>query len=364
QEHRVELSAAGRARVRETAGESVAGLTSDRLFTAVERAIRVERELIRDRHYVVRDEQIVIVDEFTGRLAEGRQWRGGLHQAVEAHEALTVTPPTSPAARINVQEFFTRYPHLAGMTGTARSATAEFRTFYRRMVAEIPTHVPGRREVLPTRLLPTAAAKAQAVLEETKAMHDLGRPVLIGTRSIDKSEQLSALFTAAGLPHEVLHARRIAQEAELIARAGELGRVTIATNMAGRGTDIALGPGVSALGGLHVIGTELHDASRIDRQLFGRCARQGDPGSCRQFLSLDDELLDQSLGGAAANRLRARQQNRVTGLDALTGLFRRAQRRLERRQFRDRQLLVHHAKMRREQLAPLGYDPFLDIADE
>lgn len=363
-EHRVELTAAGRARVRELAEPSVARLTSDRLFSSVERAIRVERELIRDRHYVVRDGKIVIVDEFTGRLAEGRQWRGGLHQAVESREGLQVTAPNSPAARITVQEYFTRYPHLAGMTGTAQGAAGEFRVFYRRPVAVIPTHRPCRREVLPTRICGTAEEKARAVLEETQSLHAAGRPVLIGTRSIDKSEQLSALFSAAGLPHEVLHARRLAREAELVSRAGQSQRVTIATNMAGRGTDIVLEPGVAEAGGLHVIGTELHDSSRIDRQLFGRCARQGDPGSCRQFLALDDELLDQALGSVAANRLRERYRSRPTGLDGLAGVFQRAQRRIERRQFRERELLVFQARVRREQLAPLGHDPFLDIAEE
>ena len=252
------------------------------IYEHVERAIRVRRDFHLDRQYVVRDGEIVIVDEFTGRLSEGRKWRSGIHQAVEAREGLKVTFDAGQAAQVTVQDYFLRYRHLAGMTGTAATSAAELKKIYRargRGRADQPAAGPA---ALPTMCTPRARRWA-AVVDEVAALHAAGRPVLVGTRSIDKSEHFRGCSPPAGIEHHVLNARQLAAEAEIVARAGESGRVTVSTNMAGRGTDIRLGPGVAELGGLHVIGTEMHEAARIDRQLFGRCGRQGDPGTYRQY---------------------------------------------------------------------------------
>ena len=361
---RLELTSAGRELVRALPKPStIDSLRLTHLYEYAERAIRVEREFLRDCHYVVRDRKVVIVDEFTGRIAEGRQWRDGIHQAVEAKEGLDISPAGGSAARITVQEFFSLYRGLAGMTGTATGSHREFRKAYGLLVAEIPTHRPCRRKRLPDRALPTAEAKWQAVADEIHEMHATGRPVLIGTRSIDKSERLSAVLKAAGIEHSVLHARHLAEEAAIVARAGESGRVTVATNMAGRGTDIRLADGVAALGGLHVIGTELHDSSRIDRQLFGRCARQGDPGSCRQFVSLDDDILEIGLGTGRAAALRRSLQGGAPIGEHVVALFLKAQRNIERRHFQDRQILTREARHHRRLHERLGQDPYLDAVD-
>ncbi|HWA98035.1 MAG TPA: preprotein translocase subunit SecA, partial [Pirellulales bacterium] len=306
-ERRAWLTGAGRQRVR-TLSQAPAmqrvGVAT--LYEYIERAIKVSRDYLRDRHYVVREGEVLIVDEFTGRIAEGRKWRDGIHQAVEAQEGLEVTAGTGQAARITVQEFFLRYPHLGGMTGTAATSAGELRKIYRMRVETIPTNRPAIREAWPERVYGTADERWQAVIDEVRELHDQGRPVLIGTRSIDKSEHLSRMLKQAGIAHDVLNARQIAREAEIVAEAGELGRVTVSTNMAGRGTDIQLGPGVGELGGLHVICTEIHDSARIDRQLIGRCGRQGDPGSYRQMMALDDEILLAGLGPETAERLKQR----------------------------------------------------------
>ncbi len=275
------------------------------IYRFIERAILVEREYKLDRQYVVRDGEIVIVDEFTGRLAEGRKWREGLHQAVEAHQGVEVTVATGQAARVTIQDFFLRYEKLAGMTGTAIDSANELRRIYRCHVLRIPTNKPAIRQRLRTQVFGTEESKWKAVVEEVCQLHEEGRPVLIGTRSIDKSEVLSRLLTERGITHQVLNANHIAAEAEIVKQAGAQGRVTVSTNMAGRGTDIKLGPGIAELGGLHVILTEMHDAARIDRQLSGRCGRQGDPGTFRQYLALDDDLLLAGLGPKKSDRLEA-----------------------------------------------------------
>jgi preprotein translocase subunit SecA len=356
----VELTSEGRRLVREL--PKPAGMHSVGMFTIyeyIERAVRVDREFILDRQYVIIDGEIVIVDEFTGRIAEGRKWRAGVHQAVEAKEGVEVTVETGQAARITVQDYFLLYPHLAGMTGTAWSSAGELRKIYNCRVIPIPTNKPAIRQRLADAIFGTADAKWESIAEEVAQAHALGRPVLIGTRSIDKSELLSKLLRARGIVHQILNAHHVATEAEIVARAGELDRVTVSTNMAGRGTDIKLGPGVAELGGLHVILTEMHDSARIDRQLAGRCGRQGDPGTFRQYLSLDDELL-MGLGPERAHELEAQGKKGETGYDDLGKLFRQSQRRIERRHFRDRRVLMHQEKERKKMQIQMGQNPYLD----
>lgn len=330
------------------------------MYRFIERSILVEREYKLDRQYVVRDGEIVIVDEFTGRLAEGRKWREGLHQAVEAKQGVEVTVATGQAARVTIQDFFLRYEKLAGMTGTAIDSAAELRRIYRCHVLPIPTNRPAIRQRLRTQVFGTEQSKWEAVVEEICQLHAQGRPVLIGTRSIDKSEVLSRMLAERGIAHEVLNANHIAAEAEIVAKAGVQGRVTVSTNMAGRGTDIKLGPGVVELGGLQVILTEMHDAARIDRQLSGRCGRQGDPGTYRQYLALDDDLLLAGLGPKKSDRLKARGERTTRSLDHLSYLFRRAQRRMEARHYRQRRALMYFEKERKKMQQQMGQDPYLD----
>ena len=330
------------------------------IYRFIERAVLVEREYKLDRQYVVREGEIVIVDEFTGRLAEGRKWREGLHQAVEARQGVEVTVETGQAARVTIQDFFLRYEKLAGMTGTAIDSAGELRRIYRCHVVRIPTNKPAIRQRLRTLVFGTEDAKWQAVVEEICQLHDKGRPVLIGTRSIDKSKVLSRMLTERGVQHEVLNANHIAAEAEIVKEAGTQGRVTVSTNMAGRGTDIKLGPGVIELGGLHVILTEMHDAARIDRQLSGRCGRQGDPGTYRQYLGLDDDLLLAGLGPKKSDRLKAYGERATGNLDRLSYLFRRAQGRMERRHFGQRRALMYFEKERKKMQQQMGQDPYLD----
>ncbi len=361
QTRKVQLTAAGRQKARQLPKpQTLAPVAIADVYQHVERAILVDREYHRDRQYVVRDREIVIVDEFTGRLGEGRKWRDGIHQAIEAKEQVEVTVDTGQAARITVQDFFLRYARLAGMTGTARSSARELRTIYKCRVVPIPTRRPVIRKPLHELVLGTAEAKWTAVVDEAAAMHQSGRPVLIGTRSIDKSVHLSRLLEAKGIEHQVLNAHKIAEEAEIVAGAGERGKVTVSTNMAGRGTDIILGDGVAELGGLHVICTEMHDSARIDRQLRGRCGRQGDPGTYRQFLALDDELLETGLGSKAACKLRTVGRQSDGPLDGYARLFRRAQRRIERRHFRARRRLMYLEQQRKEMHRQMGQDPYLD----
>ncbi|MDZ7620171.1 MAG: preprotein translocase subunit SecA, partial [Patescibacteria group bacterium] len=317
------------------------------IYQYLERAILVQREYHHDRQYVVRDGEIVIVDEFTGRLAEGRKWREGIHQAVEAKQGVEVTVATGQAARITIQDFFLRYDNLAGMTGTALGSARELHRIYRCRVIPIPTNRPAIRQHLPDLVYGTADAKWLAVLDEVCRMHAEGRPVLIGTRSIDKSQLLSKMLVERGVEHQVLNAHRVAEEADIVASAGLKGHVTVSTNMAGRGTDIKLGKGVHELGGLHVICTEMHDSSRIDRQLIGRCGRQGDPGTYRQYLSLDDELLLAGLGPDKARRWKDRGELAEESLNSLAKLFRRAQRKVETRHFRQRRAMMYFEKERK-----------------
>ncbi|QDT69147.1 preprotein translocase subunit SecA [Planctomycetes bacterium MalM25] len=361
-EKRIDLTLEGRRRVRELPKPpAMDRIPLAEIYEYVERAIKVRREMFLNRHYIVRDGEIVIVDEFTGRLAEGRKWRSGIHQAVEAQEGVEVTFATNQAARITIQDLFRRYRRLSGMTGTARSSAAELRKIYKVHCLPIPTNRPPIRQQLPTRVYGAAESKWRAIVAEITEMHAAGRPVLVGTRSIDKSEILATLLTESGLGHTVLNAKHIAQEAEIVSAAGQRGRITVATNMAGRGTDIKLGEGVEELGGLHVICTELHESRRIDRQLIGRCGRQGDPGSYRQFLALDDEILEQGFGPKRAKRLKARGENAGdANLSGLEGMFTRAQQKVETRQFRDRKVLLYFEEQRQKQQRMMSQDPYLD----
>ena len=357
----VELTPAGRRKGRDVAKpETMAAVGMFDVYRHVERAILVDREYHRDRQYVIRDGEVVIVDEFTGRLGEGRKWRDGVHQAVEAKEKVEVTVDTGQAARITVQDFFLRYDRLAGMTGTARSSAPELRKIYKCRVVAIPTNRPVIRKRLPELVSGTAEAKWAAVVEEICRTHESGRPVLIGTRSIDKSVHLSKLLEAKGIEHQVLNAHQIAEEADIVARAGLPGKVTVSTNMAGRGTDIKLGDGMAELGGLHVICTEMHDSARIDRQLQGRCGRQGDPGTYRQYLSLDDELLRIGLGPEKAERFEAIGAESDGPLEGYGRLFRKAQQRVERKHFRDRRKLMYFEKQRKKMQRQMGQDPYVD----
>ena len=256
----------------------------------------------RDRHYLVRDGKVVIIDENTGRLMPDRSWEQGLHQLIEIKEGCEVTGRRETLARISYQRFFRRYVHLAGMTGTAREVAAELWAVYRLRVAAVPTHRPGLRRSLPGRIVGSSARKWQAAVARIAELHRAGRPVLVGTRSVEASETLARHLDEAGLAYRLLNARQDRDEAEIIARAGERGCITVATNMAGRGTDIRLGAGVADGGGLHVLATELNDSARIDRQLFGRCARQGDPGSCEAILALDEALIAAHFPAAASLR--------------------------------------------------------------
>jgi preprotein translocase subunit SecA len=361
----VELTLAGRRRVREIAKPpAMDRMPLSTIYEHIERAVKVAREMFLDRHYVVRDGEIVIVDEFTGRLGEGRKWRAGIHQAVEAKEGVEITFATNQAARITVQDFFLRYNRLAGMTGTARTSARELHKIYKCHVVPVPTNRPPIRQQLETMVYGTAEIKWQAIIEDLVNHHEIGRPVLIGTRSIDKSEILSRLLAERGIKHSVLNARHIAKEAEIVAQAGQRGKVTVATNMAGRGTDIRLGEGVAELGGLHVICTELHESQRIDRQLIGRCGRQGDPGTYRQFLALDDEILLTGYGPKKAEKLKS--EGRLLAergpLSGYESLFYKAQRKVERRHFRDRKILLYHEKERQKMQRQMSQDPYLDTA--
>jgi preprotein translocase subunit SecA len=257
----------------------------------VQQGLKAHQLFHRDVDYVVKDGQVVIVDEFTGRLMPGRRWSDGLHQAVEAKEGVKIERENQTLATITFQNYFRMYERLSGMTGTAATEATEFAQIYGLEVLTIPTNRELIRTEYPDVVFRTIREKHEAVVEEIVALHEAGRPVLVGTVSIERSELLAGMLSRRGVKHHVLNAKHHEREAEIIARAGQLGQVTIATNMAGRGTDIILGQGVTDLGGLHIIGTERHESRRIDNQLRGRAGRQGDPGSSRFYLSLEDDLI-------------------------------------------------------------------------
>ena len=288
----IELTRRGESRLEELTGH-LGGIWKGprRRWEMVNQALTAKELYLKDKHYVIDDDKIVIVDEFTGRMMPDRTWRDGLHQAIEAKEAVQINPPKDTYARISFQRFFRMYHKLSGMTGTAAEAASEFWQIYQLPVVRIPTNRPCVRANLPTLVLSTDDRKWARIVQEVRWIHEVGRPILIGTRSVKASEHLSQMLATQGLDHQVLNAIYHRQEAQIVAEAGQQGKITVATNMAGRGTDIKLGRGVAKLGGLHVIAAEPNESARIDRQLFGRGARQGDPGSAQGIFSLEDEVV-------------------------------------------------------------------------
>ena len=336
--HDVNLTNRGRLKLADLA-EDLGGLWRGvrRREELIRQAITARDIYQRDKQYVVQDDKIVIVDEFTGRLMPDRTWRDGLHQAMEAKEELAINPIKGTQARISFQRFFRLYRKLAGMTGTAIENRQEMWVLFHLPVVAMPTHRPVIRKRASDRLFARANAKWQAVVEEIHRVHAEGRPILVGTRSVGASEKLAQRLEESGLPHRVLNAVRHAEEAQIVAEAGHVGRITVATNMAGRGTDIKPDREVCDLGGMHVIATERHEAGRIDRQLFGRTGRQGDPGTATAYLSLEDELFRRY----GARWVMALLQLRITGTSAtadfLTAfLINWVQKRAECRAFRQR----------------------------
>jgi preprotein translocase subunit SecA len=310
---------------------------------------------LKDKHYVIDDDKIVIVDEFTGRMMPDRSWRDGLHQAIEAKEKVEINPPKDTYARISFQRFFRMYGKLAGMTGTASEASSEFWQIYHLPVVSIPTNHPCVRENLPNIILPTESSKWARIMQEIRSVHDTGRPILVGTHSIRASEHLSELLKAEKLPHQVLNAVYYAQEAGIVAQAGQHGNITVATNMAGRGTDIKLGRGVADLGGLHVIAAEPNESARIDRQLYGRGARQGDPGSAQGIFSLEDEVVLR-YAKKSTSYLKKRYANAKADISSplVRGVFRLSQISAERLALRQRKSVLKTDHWLDEQLGFTG----------
>jgi preprotein translocase subunit SecA len=257
----------------------------------VTQALVAQHCYVRDEQYLItEDQKVQIIDEFTGRVMADRSWRHGLHQAIEVKENVPVTADKENLARMSFQRFFRQYPIMAGMTGTAWESAPELWQIYQRPVIKIPTNKPCIRTQLPVRMFDTMDQKWDAVVRRVIEINETGAPVLIGTRSVLASQEVSRRLAAAGKPHRVLNATQTAQEAAIVAEAGQEGKITVATNMAGRGTDILLGRGVAEKGGLHVVSTEPAASYRVDRQLFGRAARQGDPGSAQLFSCAEDDL--------------------------------------------------------------------------
>jgi preprotein translocase subunit SecA len=310
----------------------------------------------RERHYLVRDGRVQLIDETTGRIAEGRAWSNGLQQLVELKEGVAPSPEFATVAQITYQRFFPRYFRLGGLSGTLDDARAELLARYGLSVRPVPLRRPCRRRVAPTRLLPDHPSLWVAVARRVQMLHRRGRPVLVATDSVAEAQALADHLQRAGLPHVVLHARSAgaegAQEAEVVARAGQRGAITVATNMAGRGTDIALGEGVAALGGLHVLSCQLNPARRIDRQLAGRAARQGDPGSVETWLSLDSALLARSL--PARWRAALAPYARRLPPACVAALLRLPQWLEERRQCDQRERLTRHDEQMERRLAFAG----------
>lgn len=305
----------------------------------VEQALRAAHIFTLNVHYVITDGEVKIVDETTGRIFDDRSWQDGLHQAIEAREGLPITPEKESLARITRQRFFRLYKNLCGMTGTAVGCEKEFLHVYRCRTAEIPLHRPSARQMLPTRCFATRDAKHVAIVQEIQAIHETGRPVLVGTQSITDSEAIAARLDQANLSYQLLNGLQTAEEAEIIAQAGQQAVITISTNLAGRGTDITVPPDVLELGGLHVIVAECQTSGRMDRQLIGRCARQGNPGSARTYVSAEDTLLARFGNWLAQAIIRESDESLEADADFTTAI-RRVQEKAEKHHYLGRAELL------------------------
>lgn len=362
QHRRITLTAAGRRKTRQLPrGSDLATIPLLELYQFIEQALTVAQYFQDGRQYLIKESEVQIVDEFTGRVADGRKWRSGLHQAIEARHEVKISHETGEAARVTVQDLFLRYPRLAGMTGTVAASGPELRSIYKLWAVEIPTNRPPKRTRIPDRVCQTAEKKWDEIAAEVERVHRTGRPVLVGTRSIELSRRLSDRLQARRIPHHVLNATNAAAEAEIITQAGQLGAVTVATNMAGRGTDIKLSLEAFDVGGLHVICSELHESARIDRQLIGRCGRQGDPGSYQHFHCWEDDILIAGFGKRAEAWRAAIRKGTIVRGDV--SVFRQAQRKVERRHFKARRQLLFLEGHRQQLQREMGQDPYLDTIE-
>lgn len=339
-------------------------MDTERIYTQVEKALTAKHAFEKDRDYVVVDEKVMIVDEGTGRIMDGRKWQDGLHQAIEAKELVPITAATGEAARITVQSFFRNYINLCGMTGTAVTSKRELKKTYKLKVSRIPTNKPCIRKGLPVRAFKTQAAKRNAIAIAVEKLIQQGRSILIGTPSVEASEAVAASLLERGIKPQILNAKYHEQEAEIVSKAGGAGKVTIATNMAGRGTDIILDDSVRNSGGLHVIATEMHSSKRIDRQLVGRSARQGDPGSFQFFLSMEDELLRCREPKEVLRRQKMAIGNKAGELSrSWHRYFKKVQRFLEKTHRKQRKNLLKQERFRLEQYENMGLDPYLELTE-
>ena len=326
----------------------------------VERAINVERDLLRDRNYIVQDSEVVLVDEGTGRVGKGREWSDGIQQAVQAKENLPITLPSGHLAKVTVQSFFLAFEHLAGMTGTAKQAQQELKSNYKLRIREIPTRLANKRFELPPTAYPQFQPWLEAIHAECAAMQQAGRSILIGARNVAHSEMIARYLTEQGIENQLLNARFDAVEAEIVGQAGQIGRVTVATNMAGRGTDIDLHKDVKKAGGLHVVLAGIHSSKRADRQLIGRAGRQGDPGSYRRMLCLQDDLLDDAFSADKAAQYRKTLQANFS-IPVCLALFEKAQRTIGQRGRVARKSMFLSEKKQLRYLHQAGLDPLLDL---
>tara|TARA_R110002095_G_scaffold152237_4_gene132068 strand:- start:8255 stop:10165 length:1911 start_codon:yes stop_codon:yes gene_type:complete len=339
-------------------------IDTERIYKQVEQSLVARFGFLKDRDYVVVDDEVVIVDESTGRMMDGRKWQDGLHQSIEAQEHVPITAATGQAARITVQSFFQNFSHLAGMTGTAALAEKEIRKTYKVSVTTIPTHRPCIREGSKPRIFKTMQDKRMAVVDEIERIREKRCPILVGTPSVEASESLGDLLAMKAIPHQILNAKYHAQEAEIVKKAGEPARVTIATNMAGRGTDIILTDEIRESGGLHVIATEMHTSARIDRQLLGRSARQGDPGHYQFFLSLEDELLRCLELHHIEKIIKSAKADEIGELPgSWISFFNNTQNFLEKLHHKQRRDMLKHEKHRIEMFHKMGLDPYLEWTD-
>jgi preprotein translocase subunit SecA len=354
-ERRVTLTEAGRTRLLDVARPLGGGwLMALRREELAVRALTALHLFQRDEHYLVRDGKVHVIDEYTGRVMADRSWGQGLHQMIEAKEGCDITGVKDVLAKISYQRFFRRYLHLAGMSGTVAEVAGELGDVYRLAVMRVPSHRPNRRIVCTDRVLDTADAKWRIIVERVRALHRQGVPVLIGTRTVAVAEEASRRLSAEGLDHQVLSARQDGEEAGIVSLAGQKSAITVATNMAGRGTDIKLAEGVDALGGLCVLLAERHDAARIDRQLAGRCARQGDAGRVEGYLSLEDALMLPLAERFETLLIRRVSESSSVGQWLRRKLVRLAQRRMERSAYHARQGLLKSDRQMGDVLAFSG----------